>query len=163
MTSSRGFLEGIFTAPSAGAPATERGAVEARAGEGLVGDRHCTAPVPGGRKREVTLIAAETLDDLARRGLALLPGASRRQLVVRGVDLAALEGRRFRVGEVVLLGTGPCRPCEHLEALTLPGVKAALEHRGGLTARILVSGTLRRGDEVVELGEPLAEAPGDAP
>jgi MOSC domain-containing protein YiiM len=158
MSSSRGTLEGIFTAPSAGAPATERAAVEARAGEGLVGDRHHAAPVAGGRKREVTLIAAETLDDLARRGLALPPGASRRQLVVRGVDLATLEGRRFRVGEVVLLGTGPCHPCAHLEALTRPGVQAALEHRGGLTARILVSGTLRCGDPVARLGE----APGEA-
>lgn len=161
MSTARGTLVSIHTAATAGTPTREQASAEARAGVGLVGDRHARASAPeghapsGGRKREVTLIAAETLDDLARRGLALAPGASRRQLVVRGVDLAALEGRRFRVGEVVLLGTGPCRPCDHLEALTRPGVKAALEGRGGLTARILVSGTLRRGDPV----EPLGDAP----
>lgn len=153
MSTARGTLVSIHTAPTAGAPTVERERVEARAGEGLLGDRQARPPAPEGHKREVTLIAAETLDDLARRGLALAPGASRRQLVVRGVDLAALEGRRFRVGAVVLLGTGPCRPCDHLEALTRPGVKAALEGRGGLTARILVSGTLRRGDPVEPLGD----------
>ena len=146
----RGTLEGIFLAPKVDLPLEPRAAAEVRAGEGLVGDRHFEAGAPATRKRALTLIAAETLADLARQGLALAPGASRRQLVVRGLDLPRLEGRRFRIGTVLLEGTGPCRPCAHLEELTRPGVLAALEGRGGLTARVLEGGLLRVGDGIVE-------------
>lgn len=148
----RGTLEGIFRAPKVDLPLTSVPSAQVEAGAGLVGDRHHEPGAPATRKRALTLIAAETLEALAGRGLALAPGQSRRQLVVRGVDLARLEGRRFRVGPVLLEGTGPCHPCDHLEELTLPGVRAALEGRGGLTARVLEGGTLRVGDAVLELG-----------
>lgn len=144
-----GRLVSIHVVPAAGGRPEPRAEVRAVPGGGLEGDRHARTPPGPGWAREVTLIAQETLDDLERAGLGLAPGASRRQLVTRGVDLGALVGRRFRVGPVVLLGTKPCRPCEHLEALTRPGVLAALAERGGLCARLLEGGTLRAGDPVV--------------
>ncbi len=122
--------------------------VRAVAGAGLEGDRHGACPPEEGGVHEVSLISAEALDALGALGLALAPGESRRQLTTRGVDLGALLGRRFRVGEVLLEGTKPCKPCGHLERLTRPGVKAGLEGRGGLYARILQGGVLRVGDPV---------------
>jgi MOSC domain-containing protein YiiM len=123
-------------------------------GGGLEGDRHQRVPPGEGWIRELTLITAEALEDLARAGLALPPGGSRRQLTTRGIDLNALVGRRFRVGDVLLEGTKPCRPCDHLEAMTQPGVKAALENKGGLCARILTGGVLRVGDVVALEARP---------
>ncbi len=146
----RGTLQGIYVAARPEAPCEPRAAAEVEPGVGLLGDRNAERGASPTRKRALTLIAAETLEDLARGGLALAPGAHRRQLVTRGVDLNALVGRRFRIGGVLAEGTGPCRPCEHLESLTQQGVRAALEGRGGLTARVLEGGTLRVGDALLE-------------
>jgi MOSC domain-containing protein YiiM len=64
------------------------------------------------------------------------------------VNLNALVGRRFRVGEVECLGQRLCEPCAHLERLATPGVLRDLVHRGGLRADILTSGVIRPGDDV---------------
>jgi MOSC domain-containing protein YiiM len=73
---------------------------------------------------------------------------ARRNVVTRGIDLDALIGRRFRVGEVECMGQRRCEPCAHLERLTAPGSLRALVHRGGLRADILGPGTIEVGAEV---------------
>src|SRR5689334_17100067 len=100
-----GRLVSIHVVRTPGAAPEPRADVRAVPGGGLEGDRHARVPAGKGWLREVTLISAEVLDELARAGLGLAPGASRRQLVTRGVDLDALIGRRFRVGPVLLQGT----------------------------------------------------------
>ncbi|QLH76991.1 hypothetical protein HZS55_06645 [Halosimplex rubrum] len=55
-------------------------------------------------------------------------------------------GERFRVGEVVCVGTGPCEPCAALaDRLDEPGATEALAGRGGLRCRIAESGPTRVG------------------
>jgi MOSC domain-containing protein YiiM len=116
--------------------------VRAVAGRGLVGDRKDNAGArPGGA---LTLIEAEVLEDVGLTGLQ-----SRRQVVVRGVRLNDLVGKRFRVGEVECLGVELCEPCLHLQSLTRPGIIEELAHRGGLNADILTDGTIAVGDPVV--------------
>jgi MOSC domain-containing protein YiiM len=73
---------------------------------------------------------------------------SRRNLLTRGVPLNHLIGREFTVGEVVLRGIRLCEPCDHLEGLTVKGIKDGLHHRGGLRAEILHGGTLQPGDAI---------------
>ena len=116
--------------------------VTAVAGKGLVGDRHFTDnPGPG---NALTLIEAEVLEDVGLTG-----AQSRRQVVVRGVRLGDLIGRRFRVGDVECLGVEICEPCRHLQELTRPGIIKDLIHRGGLNADILSGGMITVGDEVL--------------
>ena len=116
--------------------------VTAVAGKGLVGDRHFTDnPGPG---NALTLIEAEVLEDVGLTG-----AQSRRQVVVRGVRLGDLIGRRFRVGDVECFGVEICEPCSHLQALTRPGIIKDLIHRGGLNADILSGGMITVGDEVL--------------
>lgn len=114
--------------------------VTAVAGAGLVGDRKYARPGPG---NAVTLIEAEVLEDVGLTG-----AQSRRQVVVRGVRLGDLIGRRFRIGDVECLGVEICEPCAHLQSLTRPGIIRDLIHRGGLNADILTSGTIAVGDEI---------------
>ena len=116
--------------------------VQAVEGCGLEGDRHFR---PGGQRRggAVTLVEAEVLADVGLTG----PEA-RRQVVVSGVRLNDLVGRRFRIGEVECEGVEICEPCLHLESLTRPGIIDDLLHRGGLNADILSSGTISVGDPV---------------
>jgi MOSC domain-containing protein YiiM len=126
--------------------------VQAVEAQGLVGDRKfSTEPRPDEeRDSDLTLIAAEALEGLfAETGIELSPAESRRNLVTRGVDLNALVGRRFRVGEVECEGIELCEPCSHLEGLTKPGVLRGLVHRGGLRAAIHRGGEIAVGDPVV--------------
>jgi MOSC domain-containing protein YiiM len=117
--------------------------VRAVAGCGLEGDRkyHPGGQRPGGA---LTLIEAEVLEDVKLSG-----PESRRQVVVRGVRLNDLVGKRFKVGAVECLGVELCEPCLHLQSLTRPGIIDDLVHRGGLNADILVGGPISVGDPIV--------------
>jgi MOSC domain-containing protein YiiM len=148
-----GRVEAIFVAPQAGAPMRWLDEVRAIAGRGLEGDRYAVGrgmfSVAGGRGHELTLIAGEVLDALALPDGRPLSGAeARRNVVTRGLDLDALVGRRFRIGELELIGRRRCEPCALLQRLTRPGVLRALVGRGGLRADLLNSGTLRIGEAI---------------
>lgn len=123
-------------------------AVDALAGKGLRGDRHShrEGAAPG---QALTLIEAEALESVGLSG-----AGSRRQVVVRGVRLNDLVGRRFRVGDVECLGVELCEPCLHLQQLTRPGIIKELIHRGGLNADVLNDGRISVGDAVVVHGPP---------
>jgi MOSC domain-containing protein YiiM len=119
------------------------GSASAVAGKGLEGDRHFhgDGAEPG---QALTLIEAEVLEEVGLSG-----AESRRQVMVRGVRLNDLVGRRFRVGEVECLGVELCEPCLHLQQLTRPGIIKELIHRAGLNVDILNDGRISVGDPVV--------------
>jgi MOSC domain-containing protein YiiM len=146
----QGRVEGIFIASAAEAPIVTLSEASAVAGRGLEGDRYYdgagTFSPGGGSGRHLTLVDAAALEEAG-----VEPSESRRNVVVRGIDLDALMGRAFRIGEVECVGRRRCEPCAHLQRLTRPGVLRALVHRGGLRADIVTGGTLRVGDEVVAL------------
>ena len=77
----------------------------------------------------------------------------RRNLLVSGIPLIALKGRRFRIGDVLLEGTESCDPCSRMEAALGPGGYNAMRGHGGLCARIIEGGRLRLGDAVQPLPE----------
>jgi MOSC domain-containing protein YiiM len=147
----RGRVEAIAIAPHATGPMRLLNSAEARAGHGLAGDRYAShagtfTPSGTGRGYDLTLIEAETLDELVLEpGNRLGYAEARRNLVTRGIGLNALVGRRFRVGDVECLGQRLCEPCAHLERLTHRGVLRGLIHRGGLRADILTNGTIATG------------------
>ena len=117
---------------------------EAVAGAGLRGDRYLTrdGSFDGPSGHDLTLVEAERLEGL------LAPVDARRNIVTRGIDLNALVGRRFAVGDVECAGRRLCEPCALLERLTAPGILRALVHQGGLRADILRGGTIAPGDAV---------------
>jgi MOSC domain-containing protein YiiM len=118
---------------------------QAVAGKGLEGDRHFHADgAPSGQA--LTLVAAEVVEDIGLRA-----GETRRQVTLRDVDVNALVGKRFRIGEVECFGVELCEPCRHLEEMTRPGIIKELTHRAGINADILVGGVIRVGAPVVEL------------
>jgi MOSC domain-containing protein YiiM len=142
-----GRVEGIFIGPKYTLPEpVER--VRAVAGRGLEGNRHFyDGDAPPGRA--LTLIAAEALEEgAAASGVELGAAESRRNVLTSGIDLNALVGERFRVGEVECLGVELCHPCTTLEGLTRPGVIKAYVNRSGLNADILTDGEIAVGDAV---------------
>lgn len=111
--------------------------------EGLAGDH----AAPG--KRAVTLIQAEHLAVIAALcDGPVTPMALRRNLLVSGINLAALRGREVRVGDAVLWIEGPCAPCSRMEEALGPGGYSAVRHHGGWCASVTSPGRVGLGDRV---------------
>ena len=127
------------------------GEVQVDVGTGLVGDHHAAL---GNGERQVTLIQSEHFDVLSRlTDREVTPEMMRRNVVVSGINLAALKRGTFRLGQATLRGTGPCHPCGRIEEnLGEGGLAAALGH-SGITATVLEGGTVRVGDPVLYLAE----------
>lgn len=119
-------------------------------GRGLVGDRWRGAATGA---RQVTLIAEEHLAAIASfLGRDAVPlEALRRNLVIRGVNLLALKGRRFRLGGALLEHSGECHPCSRMEEVLGPGGYNAVRGHGGITARVIEGGMIRLGDVLARL------------
>jgi MOSC domain-containing protein YiiM len=143
----KGRVEGIFIAGEKRQLPLPVERVRAVAGRGLEGNRHFYEQAPPGRA--LTLIAAEALaDGAASSGVELGADESRRNVLTSGIDLNALVGKRFRVGDVECVGVELCEPCTTLEGMTRPGVIKAYVHRAGLNADILSDGEIAVGDTV---------------
>ena len=100
-------------------------------------------------KRAVTLIQAEHLPVIAAlTGAAVDPALLRRNLVVSGLNLAALRGGRIRIGAVVLQVEGPCPPCSRMEDALGHGGYNAVRGHGGWYASVVAGGEIRVGSDV---------------
>ena len=155
----RGIVVSLHVAPTGGAVIQSRDQVQAVVGRGLEGDRYFaglgTYSREPGSGRHVTLVEIEAIERFKRDyGVEMAVGASRRNIVTRGVALNHLVDREFFVGKTRLRGMRLCEPCARLERLTLPGALRGLIHRGGLRAEILTSGTICVGDEFFPDGNP---------
>ncbi len=129
--------------------------VEARADGGIDGD------VPSPTDRGITMLSADQWEQVTRELDRDLPWHTRRaNVLVSGPGLRRLIGQEIQVGSVRVAVTGETKPCRLMEQLC-PGLRAALtpDCRGGVLGRIMQSGTLAIGDEIVLLKEADREAP----
>jgi len=149
---SSGAVEAIFiTAEKGELPAPVERA-RALAGKGLEGNRYFYPDGNAPEGRALTLIGAEAVEALEREtDIWLAPAATRRNVLTRGIDVNALVGKRFRIGNVECRGIELCEPCSHLQSMTQPGVIKGLAHRGGLNADILNDGEIAVGDAITVL------------
>jgi MOSC domain-containing protein YiiM len=145
-----GRVEGIFLSARKGDVPHPVDSAEAVAGTGLRGNRYFregSAP-----EQHLTLIEAEQLEWLrAEHAMDVGAAISGRNVLVRGVGLNDLVGKRFRVGDVECRGVMLCEPCTTFEGRTHPGLIKAFVHRAGLNAELVTSGTIAVGDEIAAL------------
>ena len=145
--STTGRIEAIYIAERHGQQPHSVESAVGHAGLGLEGDRNFGDSDP--ESCNITLIEAEAFErQRDEEGIDLDPAKSRRQVRVRGVNLAELIGRRFTVGELECEGEERCEPCSHLVKLVGTSVVLKGLLHTGLRARILTGGTIRVGDEV---------------
>lgn len=125
--------------------------VDAIAGKGLQGDHSAKKKET---KRQVTLIMAEHLATAASiLGLESVdPGLTRRNIVVRGINLQSLKGKRFKVGDAELELGAECHPCSRMETNLGAGGYNAMRGHGGWCAIVVNAGEIRVGDSVVVIG-----------
>lgn len=132
-------VAGLFTSParkSGVSTAHER--IGAVAGLGFEGCAHANPP-----KREVLFVSQQHLD-----ALDLEPGAIRENLTIDGADVQEWRvGQQVRAGEAVFELTMVCDPCHKMDALR-EGLRAELEGRRGMLARVVEGGEVAVGDPV---------------
>ncbi|GAB4098461.1 MOSC domain-containing protein [Sinomonas halotolerans] len=136
--------------------------VDVVAGKGIVGDRFFGKAAH--MDAAVTFIAVEGLEAMAESlGVARFdPLLARRNIVLRGAELAPLVGQDFALesrGAVVRFHGGrPAHPCAWMDRVLAPGAHAAMRGRGGIRCRPLTSGALGLGPAVLASPVPLDPA-----
>src|SRR5438874_1739262 len=120
---------------------------------GLEGDRHAGRPL-----RQVSILNAETVTELAGAGMPVEPGVLGENITVEGVPVMQLgDGTRLRVGEAELEITGDRPACRELLGVHKDALKAMVG-RTGKMARVVRSGTVRPGDPIELIGGSNAHA-----
>lgn len=103
-------------------------------------------------KRQITLIQAEHLQAVAgmlQQAVPISPFLTRRNIVVAGINLNALKNQQFSIGSTVILeGTGYCHPCSRMEENLGPGGYNAMRGHGGITAKVVKGGLIKKGDRI---------------
>jgi MOSC domain-containing protein YiiM len=148
------------------------------AGLGVEGDAHCGQTVRHRSRvrrdpsqpnlRQVHLLHAELLDELATAGFALVPGQIGENVTTRGIDLLGLPtGTRLELGDALVEVTGLRNPCVQLNGIQ-PGLMAAtldrdadgnLVRKAGVMAIVLRGGEVRPGDPVTITPPPATHRP----
>jgi MOSC domain-containing protein YiiM len=145
-------------------PTIDAAEAEVVAGKGIVGDRFFGKAAH--MDAAVTLFAVESLEAIAAELGAgpFDPLATRRNVILRGAQLAPLVGADFALesgGSVVHFHGGrPAHPCAWMNEVLAPGAHASMRGRGGIRCRALSGGLLHRGPAV--LVSPVPLDPGQA-
>jgi hypothetical protein len=131
--------------PAGRHPAVACSEIECVAGQGLQGDRYFGHK--DNYKGQATFFAQEVYEQLGRalQVVGREPWVFRRNIITQGLNLNELIGQRFWLGDVLFEGTEECRPCAWMDQAFAPGAEQWLRGNGGLRARILTDGILRRG------------------
>lgn len=138
------------------------------AGHGVAGDAHAGKTVkhrsrvavdPGQPNlRQVHLLHAELLDELADQGFAVMPGQLGENILTEGVDLLALpRDTILTIGKTAkLLVTGLRNPCSQIENFA-PGLLGKVAYRdndgnvvrrAGIMSVVLQGGKVTKGDRI---------------
>ena len=153
--------------------------IELVEGHGVVGDAHFGITVKHRSRvakdptqpnlRQVHLLQQELLDELAEKGLRVLPGQLGENITTSGLPLLSLsEGTVLRIGpQAVVRITGLRNPCAQIENFK-PGLLAAvldrtpegeLVRKAGVMGVVLVSGLVSPRDQIEVLAAPDTHSP----
>jgi MOSC domain-containing protein YiiM len=132
-------VAGVFTSPARKSGRSD--AHESRraiAGQGLEGCAHANPP-----RREVLFVSKEHLDSVN-----VEPGAIRENITVDGDDVQQWPiGQRVRAGSAEFEITMVCDPCHRMDELR-DGLRAELDGKRGMLARVVESGEVAVGDAI---------------
>lgn len=153
--------------------------IRVEAGLGVHGDAHSGTTVKhrsrvaadpsAPNKRQVHLIHAELLDELALKGMPVSPGQMGENITTRGLDILSLpRGTELRIGDAARIQiTGLRNPCAQLDQLH-PGLMAAtldkapdgsVIRKAGVMGIVIQSGDVRPGDGILVSLPPAPHEP----
>ncbi len=156
-------IQAIFIALTAGLPMQSMGKVKVKIDSGIEDDRYALgtgaySALKPTKVRHISLISLsgiEVANEWLQAGEEPTFDASetRRNIVLKGItasELNNLVGQLFWLGNIKLLGTELCTPCERpAQLVNKPRFMDAFEERGGIRAKVLNSGELSVGDKLI--------------
>lgn len=122
------------------APTFEHDEVRLEPNRGIRDDRFEFSRYP------LTFINEEVMQEVCRTlELEYRPLLFRRNIIISGINLNQLIGKRFCIGEVEYEGIDHCAPCTWMNAVMRKGAYKLMAGRGGLRAQVIKGGSLKRG------------------
>jgi hypothetical protein len=160
-------IQAIYLAASAGQPMHAIKHAQVSAGLGIAGDRYAlgtgaysdTEPSKVRHISIISLAGIEIANEWLKAGNEPLFDAedTRRNILLTNINpdaLNALVGKQFQIGDILMVGTELCTPCERpAKLLGRPSFMDAFEGRGGIRAKVLNSGALTVGDRLFLVDE----------
>ena len=121
------------------------------AGSGIRGDRFFDYKED--YKGQITFFDHAVYEDVMEKfSLSdLKPSAFRRNVVISGVNLPSLIGKRFAIGGIEFERSEESKPCYWMDQACAPGTEEFLKGQGGLRCRIRKGGTLGKGTQTVRI------------
>ena len=140
-----GTIESIKSYPAKGAAGKDLSEARLIENSGLEGDFHAT-----GGDRQITILIVETKEQIAdyeSKGLCF--SRFKENISIRGIDPKTLQpGAQLIIGDAALAITGETKQCHKECPLFEAGKRCPLAGLS-LFARVIKSGTIRVGDDVV--------------
>ncbi|MFH1087079.1 MAG: MOSC domain-containing protein [Chloroflexota bacterium] len=116
---------------------------------GLEGDAHAES----GIRRQVSLLARESIDKMRAQGFEVRPGDFAENLTTDGIDLVSLPpGTRVTVGKQVLLEITQLGKECHAGCAIFRQIGKCIMPKEGVFARVVKGGVVRSGDTIAEAG-----------
>lgn len=126
------------------APTTSHDALFLTAERGIAGDRFENGLYP------ITFFSLEVAREMENNfPKAIDIALFRRNIIISGINLCELIGKRFRIGEVEFEGMAHCNPCPWMNTVFGKGAYALMKGRGGLRAKVVSGGELALGDNLL--------------
>jgi len=112
---------------------------------GILGDAHA-----GPGKRQISLLARESIEKIRAAGLDVGPGDFAENITTEGIDLPSLPvGTRLRLGDEVLCEVTQIGKTCHSRCEIFQQVGDCVMPREGIFVKVLVGGALRPGEALV--------------
>ncbi len=112
---------------------------------GLVGDAHAGLD----RVREVSLLAAESIDRFNQQGHSFKPGDFAENITTTGVKLTSLPiGSRLKIGEGVIFEVTQIGKKCHSKCAIYKEVGKCIMPKEGIFARVVRGGEVKPGDQI---------------
>jgi len=137
---------------------TEKGTPKKAVPEILINEQGVAGDAHSGRwHRQVSLLAAETIDDFsARTGRKIAPGEFAENITTRGLPLDKVSLLdRFKIGDVLLEVTQIGKECHGDTCAIFREVGQCIMPKQGIFCRVLSGGRVLPGDAVVHMARPL--------
>jgi MOSC domain-containing protein YiiM len=114
--------------------------------KGIEGDAHaCSDSI-----RQVSLLAAESIQKMEEKGLETTPGLFAENIVTSGIDLMSLKpGTRLSIGQTVMLEITQIGKECHAHCEVFLQVGDCIMPREGVFARVIQGGTVQEGDRIL--------------
>ena len=140
----RGRIEAVSISETKGVRKIPMSQVELIVGHGIQGDAHA-----GPWHRQVSLLAAESIEKMQALGLKVGPGNFAENITTRNIELPVLPlGTRLTIGDAVVSVTQIGKEC-HSRCAIYHQAGDCVMPREGIFVEVLRGGVITPGDEVV--------------